>query len=107
VNITGNTNFYLFWFDLKNPVIIAPQFATVTYFNSGQASDFTQTLFVCHTDQIPDMGCGSSDPTTGFTINFTPEPSTLVLALSASFLVARRLYRGSRRRTADGLVDPR
>jgi hypothetical protein len=77
-----DTNFFLFVFDFKTPQIIDVPMSTVTYLAAGPGGDFTQTSFVCQTNALPDLGCGSDNGTTGITLNLAvPETSTWALLL--------------------------
>jgi hypothetical protein len=97
VNIDQDTNFFLFAFDFKQPQIISVSRSTVTYSASSPGSDFTQTSFVCHTDVIPDLGCGSAHGITGITLNLTPVPEPPTWLMLGAGLVGLLGY-GWRRR---------
>ena len=97
VNIEGEANFFLFSFDFKDPPIIDISSSTVTYLAAAPGLDFTQSSFICHTDVIPDPGCGSENPVEGITLNLTfiPEPATwLLLATGVVGLLAFGWQRG-------------
>jgi hypothetical protein len=78
VSIDGETNFFLFAFDFRDPPLIDIGTSTVTYLATEPGVDFTQISFVCHTDIVPDPGCGSENPVEGITLNLEriPEPGT-------------------------------
>jgi len=93
-NISQDTNFFLFSFDFKQPQIINITHSIVTYSASSPGLDFTQTSFVCHTDVIPDPGCGSAHGITGVTLNLTPipeAPTWLMLGVGMVCLLGYRL----------------
>jgi len=78
VDITQDTNFFLFLFDFKHPITVDLNASSITYYSSQPGLDFTQTNFVCHTNEIPDRGCGSADGIMGIDMNLTstPEPAS-------------------------------
>jgi hypothetical protein len=96
VTIDSETNLFLFAFNFRDPPIIDIGTSTITYLATESGADFTQTSFVCHTDVIPDTGCGSANPVTGITLNLepVPEPGTWSLFVTA---VAALLFLGRRR----------
>jgi hypothetical protein len=98
VTITDDTNFFLFMFRFIDPVLINPSKSTVTY-SALSAGDFTQTSFVCHTDSIPDLGCGSAHGITGVTLNLIPEPSTILMVGSGAMGLLASAWR--RRKSAN------
>jgi PEP-CTERM motif len=72
------TNFFLYFFDFKNPLLIDVSRSTATYFSSGSGSHFNQTDFACITTDR--QGCGSDNGISGITLNLSaPEPSTSLL----------------------------
>jgi hypothetical protein len=95
VTINGETNFFLFSFDFKDPPVIDIGTSSITYLAADPGVDFTQVSFVCHTDVVPDPGCGSENPVEGITLNLEriPEPGTwglLATAIAGLFLVDLR-----------------
>jgi MYXO-CTERM domain-containing protein len=82
VTVNSDVNFFLFGFDFVHAVIIDLATSTVTYSASGPGGDFTQTSFSC-SGVGGSMTCGSSNPATGITCNFSvvPEPPAWTLAL--------------------------
>jgi hypothetical protein len=92
LDITQDTNFFLFMFDFKNPQIIDLASSTVTYSASNPGSDLTQTSFVCDT-QPPGLRCGSSQPITGVSLYLEPEPSGSCVIFGLGFLGFSRTLR--------------
>jgi hypothetical protein len=84
VDIGEEANVFLFSFDFKDPPIIDTASSTVTYLAAAPGLDFIQSSFICHTDVIPDPGCGSENPVEGITLNLAivPEPASWLLLVT-------------------------
>jgi hypothetical protein len=105
VDITQDTNFFFFVFDFKTPPVISVSQSSVTYLSSGAGDSFTQSSFVCHTDLIPDSGCGSNVPITGVSLHLAavPEPPTWSALVGILLVLAASLHLRRNRRAAYGI----
>ena len=65
VTINGETNFFLFSFDFKDPPVIDIGTSSITYLAADPGVDFTQVSFVCQTDVVPDARLWQRKPCRG------------------------------------------
>jgi hypothetical protein len=93
VTADQETNFFRFAFRFNHPITIDLNRSTVTYNATGLGVSFTQTTFVCHTDNIPDLGCGSNNGVTGISLNLAPIPETATWLMFGPAVACMLRYR--------------
>lgn len=99
VTASGDVNDFILMFDLVNPVHIDFAASTVTYDATGPGTDFTKTNFSC-TTTVEGQGCGSDEPTSGISINFSKAPEPMTLSLFGAGIMGAVAMRRRRKMAA-------
>lgn len=89
--LTGDENWFVFWFDFVTPMMVDLSASTVTYHESGPGDFVSTTSFSCTLDA--GGSCGSPAGSSGVSLSLAPIPAPPAAGLLAAAALGLGVFR--------------